>query len=336
MMYRKQQLNNIILHLGVFIIGFIDGSIQEYKHYSLGNPKLCSPLSQKKVKYEAVIVDEGQFINQHRLLWNVDNSCSFEVESIYSNGGVIAVIQNINLRKNESNGECIDYIQIRVQNKFTRRFCGNFNATSVMNQNENGEISSINSAMNKNGELDVTIFIDKEPLAYNTRTEFSVVFTSFKECSYLNYKHYKLEQCNEREEVCIKTHFFMDGLINCPYYGCTDEGKCLLSSNIESKGSVGDRVLIGSLSTLALLFALFCLLIWAFKKHKLFCWREDFAHPTPISDNNRSSCVMEMHEPTGIRLAEPALPPTQPSAPVDQGKDLPPSYDSLFPNSTNE
>ncbi|XP_076253501.1 uncharacterized protein LOC143191946 [Rhynchophorus ferrugineus] len=305
---------------------FADVSRQDYVKLSIESTKLCSPITTRKVKYEALIVDQGRSINGHSIHWNYNHTCKFEVHSGYSKGGVLAVIQNMNLRQYNS-GECMDYIELRVRNQFTRRYCGQLSAVEIMNTKYDRSLISYNNSLISSADgLDVTIFIHRNPLELDERTEFTVAFTSYKACSHPS-KNAILNSCDEDERVCINKLYFYDGIFNCPYYGCVDEETV---EPMNSSGSVGNTIVIGSISVLALIFVIFILLMWATKKHKSCCWADNFAHPT--SQDNRNSRVMEMNEQTGARLAEPSL-TSQPTVQIDEEKDLPPTYDSLFPNS---
>lgn len=157
---------------------------------SLGDNKLCSDITKRKVRYESLIVTQGR-ANQHSLPWVTPDICKFEVQSIYPKGGVIAVIQKLYLRRDITTGECIDYIQFRTKKGNTsQRHCGFLDARLNMNYDmddapdsvfpEYFPISYSNSFIDVDGELDVVIYIAKQPLELNERTEFSIVFTSYR------------------------------------------------------------------------------------------------------------------------------------------------------------
>ncbi|XP_066252983.1 uncharacterized protein [Euwallacea similis] len=335
-------LTNVFLTITILIVVVVKDSLQETKQLDLGNGKLCSPAVERKVKYESLLVTEGR-AGDHLVQWALPDMCQFEFQSVYTRGGVIAVIQKLQLRKNYTTMECIDYIQFRSKRGVASpRYCGIIDGRMNMDYDKDNApatvvpqfypISYSNAFFDIDGELNVVIYIAKEPLETSEKTEFEVVFTSYQDCSSSHrLKHVILKDCWENQKLCINKNYFGDGYVNCPYFKCVDEGGCQLNIHLPEKISVGSRVIIGSVSTLAILFAVFILIIWAFKKHKMFCWAEEFAHPT-TSETNRNSRIMEMNEQTGARLAETHTSNIHPSAPLPaEEKDLPPSYESLFP-----
>ncbi|CAH1121666.1 unnamed protein product [Ceutorhynchus assimilis] len=349
-----QATANLIMLLGAFILVFAKQSTEQPKELSLGDIKLCSPINTKlKVRYESLLVTEGR-TNSHSLPWVVPEICKFEFQSVYPHGGALAVIQKMQLRRNFTNGECIDYIQFRSkQGVSSQRFCGFLDARLNMNYNvvnapdavypQYFPLSFSNSFVDVDGELDVVIYIAKQPLEPEERTEFAIIFNSYQDCAKdYHIKHVSLKNCienlwnNDSVRVCLNAMYFGDGYINCPYFGCVDEGGCLLLPiKPEGKASVGNRVIIGSISTLGILFIVFILIIWVLRKFRLFCWAEAFAHPSSTPENNRNSRVIEMNEQTGARLAETTS-NVQPTAPhLADNKDLPPSYESLFPDTVS-
>lgn len=84
----------------------------------------------------------------------------------------------------------MDYIELRVRNQITRRYCGKLNAAEIMNSKQDISLISYNNSIISSADvLDVTIFIHRNPLDLNERTEFTVVFTSFKgKHSYICFK----------------------------------------------------------------------------------------------------------------------------------------------------
>ncbi|XP_050304974.1 uncharacterized protein LOC126742370 [Anthonomus grandis grandis] len=318
----------------------------ELKEFSLGDSKICSLSIKRKIKQESFSISEGH-INNHIIPWQVPDICKFEAQSFYHKGGVVAVIQKMHLRRNFTTGDCMDYIQFRSKKGFTsERYCGILDARIDMHLDSSDPdfilpqyfpISQRNTFIDEDGELDVVIYIHKEPLEPYEITDFLVVFTSYKDCSSSSInRHLHLSKpCDEDylPSICINEKFFGDGLINCPHFGCVDEGGCNIPVITQPKDKLRNKVIVGSVSTLGILFACFILLIWIFKKHKLFCWADDFAHPTATAGSNRNSRILEMNEQTGARLADSEQNVSRPTAPTpEEEKDLPPSYDSLFPD----
>ncbi|CAH0555980.1 unnamed protein product [Brassicogethes aeneus] len=319
-----------------------------YKTLYIENDDLCSLVTKRKIKlgkeYKSALRVSQKRLNFHPLEWDKNMLCRFQVQSAYGKGGILAVIQSLNFRKDDFEN-CIDYVQFTGKNGLSsKRYCGNITASIVMNQNTIDNIPEIiyeNSFIDLN-EMDVKIYVDRRPIDYNIKMEVDIVFTSYLLGS-CKEEHVDLKPCREDlDSFCIYKYFFDDGAVNCPFTGCLDEKGC--KNQIDSKKtnvvvtpqSVGNKVLIGSISSLFIMFALFILCVWVCRKHKIFCWADDFAHPSPTDESNRNSRVIEMNEQTGSRLANDH-PPSVPTAPsIEEDKDLPPSYDSLFPEaSTN-
>lgn len=294
-------LGNTVITLTIILTFLVAESVQQsksrIKEFSLGDEKLCSPTTKRKVKFESLVVTQGR-TNEHSLDWRMPDICKFEFQSYYYKGGVVAVIQKLDLRKNDSSGECIDYIQFHSRRGLkSDKYCGVIDAKIIMdNSNLKDQVplfypmSYNNAFVDIDGELDVVIYIAKQHLQPNEKTEIEIVFTSYLNCKLaFQSKWGTFVPCYSYNQsiikgldMCLNSEYFEDGYINCPHFGCPDEGGCLFinTREKESKVSVGSRVIIGSISTLAVLFGVFILVIWAFKKHKLFCWAQEFAHPT--------------------------------------------------------
>lgn len=153
---------------------------------SLGDEKLCSPTTKRKVKFESLVVTQGR-TNDHSLDWRMPDICKFEFQSYYYKGGVVAVIQKLDLRKNDSSGECIDYIQFHSRRGLkSDKYCGVIDAKIIMdNSNLKDQVplfypmSYNNAFVDIDGELDVVIYIAKQHLQPNEKTEIEIVFTSY-------------------------------------------------------------------------------------------------------------------------------------------------------------
>lgn len=335
---------NLIVLVELLVIFSLVTSSLEYKEYKLEYGDLCSPITKRKFRLtkdegSALIVTQSR-LQDHFLEWNVNFNCKFEVQTAFPrNGGIIAVIQYLNFRKNYATDECIDFIQFRPKDgPLSEKFCGTINATVAMNKHDvdpTKQLAYEASFIDYRGEMNVYISISKKPLEHNENSNLKVVFTSYKHCIKGHSTDLLLPCSDKLATFCIYKDFFKDGIVNCPYIGCTDEGGCIVNESLE-KRSIGNKVLAGSISALFFIFFIFVLCIWSCKKHQVLCWSEDFANPsTTVAEAEanaaRASRVMEMNEQTGARLANAPNVPTAP--PQEDDKDLPPSYESLFPDS---
>lgn len=139
------------------------------------------------MKFESLVVTQGR-TNEHSLDWQMSDICKFEFQSSYHQGGVAVVIQKLDLRKNESSGDCIDYIQFRSRRGVTsNKYCGVIDAKIIMDYSnlENQvpqfyPMSYSNAFVDIDGELDVLIYIAKQHLQPIEKTEIEMVFTSYQ------------------------------------------------------------------------------------------------------------------------------------------------------------
>lgn len=82
---------------------------------NLENSKVCSMIRKRELNLlkenenSAIILKELRYFDN----WSGPYQfvCNFTVKAPWGHG-IIAVIQNLNLRKNESTDECIDYVQV--------------------------------------------------------------------------------------------------------------------------------------------------------------------------------------------------------------------------------
>ncbi|XP_017781812.1 PREDICTED: uncharacterized protein LOC108566447 [Nicrophorus vespilloides] len=306
-----------------------------YREFSVESPDLCSPNKKSFIKLSngpksGLIVDQKRLGN-HNLDWSVNFLCKFQVQAQHpfihaDRNGLFVVIQSLSLRKNEVTGECIDYVQFKnKKNERSRKFCGDIKASLSMSigmdsSEETGDISN-NTFVDPFGETDVTIFVERTALVNNAVTDFKMVFTVYKACERASESDMPCQRIFYPAK-CIYRDFINDGYINCPYAGCTDEDGCFTvkdDSNVK-KESLGNKVLIGSVTSLLLTFGIFICCIYMCKKYGKLCWSEDFS--------NMHSGPIESVEVFNVQATTASS--TQATAPQED-KDLPPSYDSLFP-----
>lgn len=119
---------------------------------------------------------------------------------------------------------------------------------------------------------------------------------------------------------------------------------------------MGNKVIIGSVTLLLVIFILFICFIWLCRKYKKLCWAEEFANPA--SPNSNVSILIEvvlivlstllfLSQTRTMELNEPSsrnttvlssgstrgnVSSTLAAGSSEEDKDLPPSYESLFPD----
>ena len=119
-------------------------------------------------------------------------------------------------------------------------------------------------------------------------------------------------------------------MFNCDSSKCSDELNCKIFSN-ES----GTNVTISAVTSLVLCFIIFFLCLWICRKHEQLCWSSDCAGPQV-----NSGSISGLPTERGDQSANTPYIVTTPMLEVGisssvQDKDLPPSYDSLFPPQNN-
>jgi len=134
---------------------------------------------------------------------------------------------------------------------------------------------------------------------------------------------------------CIRLDYFCDEIHNCPYRICFDEDKCpSIVTDRFPKDDTATKVTVGAVTTMILCFIIFVMCLWICKKSHKLCWSSDCAGPNVCSRPN--SLPQDADGGAGSNRTVPTAPMLEVavSSPVAD-KDLPPSYDSLFPEQSN-
>ncbi|XP_065155278.1 uncharacterized protein [Atheta coriaria] len=337
----------------VFLCSFSE--LWAYKNYTVENPSVCSSVSKRTIKLgsgtdSSVLITQRR-LSDHTIEWNKDYKCSFDIKSrgIISSlldepVGIFAVVQSMNLRRDAITHECIDYIQFKdSRGRTSLRLCGDLNAQYAMDgkfdsSDEDSDESDAPDLFGYHDEvsfltfddpyglLTVYIYIDSKPLERGEHTDFTLAFTGYKHCRNSGYK-----SCDFDKSKCIYEAFFQDGVVNCPYYDCLDEGGCkmLKPIDVDKPLTIGSHILIGSATSLVVSFIVFVLCLYSCRKYGKFCWSEEFSRPPPNirPPPAQTNAQVAPSVAETVNLHTPAVP----SAPTPEDKDMPPSYESLFP-----
>ncbi|KAK7602542.1 hypothetical protein V9T40_008131 [Parthenolecanium corni] len=313
-----------------------------YTTYSIEADRTCTinglqPRVLKVSSKSGAIVEENSYFDRHSLSGKYPYKCSFIVDA-NSNLGIIAVIQEMKLRRDEDTHECIDYVQFRHSNYITVPFvdisvqhkeerpwgakiCGKVDAKKP-------DISSFNIAdatkekmlpsafVDREGKIDVRIYVANVTRSADTELDLKIAFTAYQPCSDVSSPLYK--KCST--PICIWHEYFNDGILNCPYTTCADEGGCQLYVEAGFRHGTGlaTKIMVGAVAGIFTMFIVFVLFLWVFR-HCAICWNS----PTTSAQN-----TTQMRPVPTAEEIQPTAPPGSPS--ID--KDLPPSYESLFPN----
>ncbi|KAG7210902.1 hypothetical protein KM043_016280 [Ampulex compressa] len=320
-----------------------------YEEYGLGNEKICHPLGRKR---SLNIVDKPAIVKPNRIFdtWFVtsDVHCKYVFKASRGHG-LFGVIQKMSFRRNGS--DCIDYVQFkRKDDHQTEKFCGTMdhskmtyyvvpepkndmqNSGHLLEMSRNVYAEFDPSTRSSGGELQTEIFISKERLQEGQSLDLIIVYTPYRNCTDVKSDQYRFIMHN----TCMRKEFFCDGIYNCVPGVCTDEVDCApeetVITDIVSSGT-GTKVTVGAVTTMILCFIIFVMCLWICKRSQKLCWSLDCAGPNVCS--TRPGVLP--HE------SEDSPNPTVPTAPMLEvavtpsvvDKDLPPSYDSLFPQPSN-
>uniref|UniRef100_A0A1B6J6L8 CUB domain-containing protein n=1 Tax=Homalodisca liturata TaxID=320908 RepID=A0A1B6J6L8_9HEMI len=314
--------------------------------YTLESDKVCSQspkfiLKRLPTGSDSLTVRETNYFDN----WSGKYSfnCRFEIETGYKSQfpGLFIVIQKLLLRKNHNTGECIDYVRIRPVNKdvlseishinfnFKRKypwhyFCGDLRARrdgvradprlQNVASNEHPDLA-VTGFLSEEPVVEVEVFIDKIPV-YNETLELEIAFTPFTECKSM-WSEYK--ECGTSR--CIKKQSFNDGVVNCPFLDCPDEDGCGIDLIVDDSLPPGLRtkVTLTAVTSIFCSFFLFLGCIWCCRYFELLCWS--------------ANTLLGRGRPHPVELSPMTSQPTAPLAPSPtQGKDLPPAYETLFPD----
>ncbi|KAJ9576363.1 hypothetical protein L9F63_006775, partial [Diploptera punctata] len=207
----------------------------------------------------------------------------------------------------------------------SKKFCGKVSAFK-RTADENDEYSFVDPK----GEMDTTIFVANMRLMSHENLELEIVYTSYRECKY-GRPLYK--DCGySSRDLCIWTGLFGDNVVNCPK-DCFDEDMCYKrDGDTVSSKNVGTKVTVGAVATIILAFILFMTCLWIMRRRKKLCWSEDCSGPRPSPPSTRVEMHPHLQDEDLRSRPEPSAPLDGGSVTVSEDKDLPPSYESLFPD----
>ncbi|XP_050431598.1 uncharacterized protein LOC126840128 isoform X2 [Adelges cooleyi] len=297
----------------------------------------------------AMIIKESRYFHQ----WNSkqDFNCRFTVTSSLGLG-VFAVIQRMSFRRNEQ-GQCIDYVQFRHTEKtvnlgnfnfkiktsepWSNRICGKVNALEIGVDDEfnngredaNDDKQVVNSFIDNKGLIEVKIHVSNKSLLEDEELNFEIVFTTFQECKF---DSGLWKSCGSK--TCIYKDFFNDGKLNCPYKSCRDEDGCrsiiTLNGNIDRFNTTfGTKILAGTVAGLFTMFVAFIACLWLFRHFgALCCMSYHNNHP----HSSEMQPVPNLDTMGMMATAPPSNVVASGTEARTADKDLPPSYESLFPS----
>ncbi|XP_070172189.1 uncharacterized protein [Polyergus mexicanus] len=332
-----------------------------YNEYSLENEKFCHLLNKKHShdlrNGTAAIVASHHMFDRWVVKHNL--TCTFTFKTARGEG-LFAVIHKMSFRRNGD--QCLDYVQFkRTDGHYTDKFCGEIDRqtmyqtiyfpvpesednsyniymgdTVLQSHDKYAEFDSIKkwkpfTIMEPvNIEFETEIFISKERLLDKEYLDLSIVYTPYRSCKKIDLERYKPVGHN----ICIRKEYLCDMTYNCPLGICSDEFNCShIITDRFPRDDTATKVTVGAVTTMILCFIIFIMCLWICKKSRKLCWSSDCAGPNMCS---RPDSLPDADGGLGSNRAVPTAPMLEVavSSPV-ANKDLPPSYDSLFPEQSN-
>uniref|UniRef100_A0A1B6C103 Uncharacterized protein n=1 Tax=Clastoptera arizonana TaxID=38151 RepID=A0A1B6C103_9HEMI len=293
-----------------------------YENLTIEKDKICSKILKTDIvlgenERSGVILSESSLFSRVSTEYKI---CQFKVDASF-NFGLFVVIQKMNLRQDPESKECLDYIQFRHSDKnpirdilnkmWGPKYCGSmdaFEACFVEHPVFKG--LSINGFMDEDGFIEVRIAISNQPSPRKANLSLEVVFTAYRECS-SDIGAYRLFG----NKTCIWKNLFHDGIVNSPFLGCIDEETTVERMNF---ADLSVKVTVTAVSSIFISFFLFLGCIWLCRYCELFCWG--------VSNLQCRNNPVEMDPMYSATTTTPAQQQTP------QDKDLPPSYETLFPD----
>ncbi|XP_014477793.1 PREDICTED: uncharacterized protein LOC106746096 isoform X2 [Dinoponera quadriceps] len=302
----------------------------------LESDKICHPLNRSHLhdirNASAVIINSKYFFN--RWVVNLDRYCKYTFRTAKGEG-LFAVIHNMFFRR-KNNGACLDYVRFkRSDGHQTSEFCGEVQLNSLtysefpvsLHDHIYSEFEPIHGR-SSSGKLETEIFISKEEVPKGQTLDLKIVYTPYRECGTVDANEFRPVRYNS----CIRKEYICDRIHNCWDTVCNDEVDCPPNTDVLSREDSTTEVTVGAVTTVILCFIIFVMCLWICKRSQKLCWSSDCAGPNVCS---RPGSLPSDADGSASR-AVPSAPMLEVavSSPVAD-KDLPPSYDSLFPEQSN-
>ncbi|XP_020296512.1 uncharacterized protein LOC109861330 isoform X2 [Pseudomyrmex gracilis] len=320
----------------------------KYTEYYLENDKICHILNEKRQldirNGVAAIVSVKHMFD--RWMVKSDRNCTF-VFKTEKGEGLFAVIHKMFLRTKGDN--CLDYIRFKKSDgQYTSKFCGEIDRSHTysypvadssvsFDANDNYDKFTEYDPIRKKymifeakAAIETEIVISKEEVPRGWSLDLTIIYTPYKSCNKVDLKEY----APVGFDICIRREYVCDKMANCPLNVCSDERNCEYSNLDQSKEDTATKVTVGAVTTMILCFIIFVMCLWICKKSHKLCWSSDCAGPNVCS--RPTSLSQDVEAIPNSNRAVPTAPMLEVavSSPVVD-KDLPPSYDSLFPEQSN-
>ncbi|XP_062544766.1 uncharacterized protein LOC134211668 [Armigeres subalbatus] len=306
----------------------IQGSISSpYRIYEMVPEGICKTrriplLDNFIINWDPITLSNPEMGAIFRQTWNSSSfkrfaECKFYVQAP-PKMGLYLTISTAKLRKN-SRGHCIDSIVVKKSNDKKYTFCD-----ALDDDDDDDELKVFSD---DHGKIRVTINLDTTLAlpTLNDTLEVQLIATVKRSCNYLDAS---LAQCEEDDyDSCISKDFFGDGYVNCPE--CEDEKSCFKESQ-QVQIVNPSNVFLSAIISLFATMVVFGGCLWCLYKYRNCIGNcNSNSAGTARTDQNARVVAAEQMQ---VELQSSAN-ELQPSAPPNDDKDLPPTYESLFPTS---
>ncbi|XP_058834684.1 uncharacterized protein LOC131691936 [Topomyia yanbarensis] len=241
------------------------------------------------------------------------SDCKFYLQAP-THMGLYLSISKVQLRKN-SRGNCIDNVVVKKSSDKKYQFC------DMPDDGETKVFSDDRGWMRVTVNLDTTLALS----TLEDTLEVQFIVTVKRKCNEIGY----LPCEKDEDDSCISKSFFGDGFVNCPE--CVDEEGCFNDSEqvlILNPSNVFLSAIISLFATMLVFGA--CL--WCVYRHRRCIATCNSNHSAGMAHSNRENLEsVPASDQIQVELHTSSANFVQPTAPIDDDKDLPPAYDSLFP-----
>ncbi|XP_071446460.1 uncharacterized protein [Hetaerina americana] len=217
-----------VIPFALYLIPSLTGYNITYRKYDIRNI-ICDTLKDTDIilSYDHSVI----------LKYSLDNKghdfrpsfyCKYKVLARESNMGIIAIVQKMRFRQ-FSEEICIDYLKLKIDGLPT---CGNILFGKTVNKDGNISSTYENYIRNKywtqgthiqeDHTLETEMSLNNHRPQINDTLEMEVAYTGFRRC----YEGSSSEWFDCGHNVCIKSTLINDGIVNCPFGDCRDEGNC--------------------------------------------------------------------------------------------------------------
>uniref|UniRef100_A0A1B0FMV3 Uncharacterized protein n=1 Tax=Glossina morsitans morsitans TaxID=37546 RepID=A0A1B0FMV3_GLOMM len=272
----------------------------------------------------------------------ISYDCRFHVHSNYKKSpprGIYTLVTRLKFRRDPGSGKCLDYIQFRDGNRSpTEPYC---NDISI-----DGPGRLIFDERNR--EVTVNIHIDNEHMIVEP-LELRMVLTAHSQCKYTGDF-----LCDSADTYsCISRHFVRDNITNC-MYPCRDEVSCFHDA-VSSLEVDTTNVALSAITSFIFTMVGVGFCVWICWKYWICITVQQHAHEASGRQRQRAqqqTLEQRTEQIINVPIIEMPMPPNfddvfsshtansnsnnhYPQPQQEQQitpKDLPPSYESLFPD----